>query len=90
MECAKQSHLKNGIVPILRTLNRPVLFGRVDCEEVISDALSRNAGVSLGVVVICQRRKSVSVTGAQKLNDRLIKVFQTIFILLSDDKRKIV
>src|SRR5260370_26000501 len=90
MECAKQSHFKNSIIPVLRTLNRPVLLGRVDGKEVSCNALSGDAGVSLGVVVICQRRKSVSAAGAQELNDRLVKVFQIIFILLHDDNRKIV
>src|SRR5690349_19256337 len=48
MECAKQSHFKNSIIPILRTLNRPVLFGRVYGEEVSGNALSGDASVSLG------------------------------------------
>ena len=32
----------------------------------------------------------MSVTSTQKLNDRLIKVFQIVFILLNNDKSKIV
>src|SRR5262249_16565898 len=90
MECAKQSHFKNSIIPILRTLNRPVLFGRVYGEEVSSNALSGDAGVSHGIVVICQRRKFVSITGAKELDDRLVEVFQIIFILLNDETRQIV
>ena len=62
MECAKQSHFENRIIPILGTLNRPVFFGRVYSEEVSSNALSGDADVSLGIVVICQSRKFVSIT----------------------------
>ena len=90
MECAKQSHFKNSIIPILRTLNRPVLFSRVYGEEVSSNALSGDTGFSLIVVVISQSRKSMSITGAKELDDRLVEVLQIIFILLNDDARQIV